>query len=130
VVGPGLVAITMQVNGAARRLEVEPRPPSPSRCAWGSGSRRMVNANLDQYKIAGARETPAIRTIFVEHEQKRTSTEVNGLGEPANIATAAAIANAVYDATGVRMRRLPMSPPVVVATLAAAAASKKGGSAR
>jgi xanthine dehydrogenase YagR molybdenum-binding subunit len=64
-----------------------------------------------KYKIAGARETPAIRTIFVEHEQGRTSTEVNGLGEPANIATAAPIANAVY-------------------TLAAAAASKKGGSAR
>jgi len=86
---------------------------------------RMVNANFDQYKIAGARETPIVQTIFVEQENGRTSTEVSGLGEPANIATAVAIANAVYNAIGVRMRRLPMSPPVVLAALAAAA--KRGG---
>ena len=36
---------------------------------------------------------------------------------PANIPTAAAIANAVYNAIGVRIRTLPMKPPVVLAAL-------------
>ena len=79
---------------------------------------RMVNPNLDQYKIAGARETPAIEVVLVDQLQGRTATDANGIGEPANIATAAAVANAVYNAIGVRIRELPMKPAVVLAALA------------
>ncbi|HWE26796.1 MAG TPA: molybdopterin-dependent oxidoreductase [Polyangia bacterium] len=78
---------------------------------------RMVNANLDQYKIAGAREVPEIEVVLVEQYLGRNATDVNGIGEPANIATAAAIANAVYNAIGVRIRTLPMKPAVVLAAL-------------
>jgi xanthine dehydrogenase YagR molybdenum-binding subunit len=81
----------------------------------------MVNPNLDQYKIAGVREAPEIEVTLLEQYQGRTATDTNGIGEPANIATAAAIANAFYNATGVRMRRLPMKPAVVLAAL------EKGG---
>jgi len=79
---------------------------------------RMVNANLEQYKIAGARETPQIEVVLLEQYQGRNATDANGIGEPANIPTAAAIANAVYNAIGVRVRELPMRPAVVLAALA------------
>jgi xanthine dehydrogenase YagR molybdenum-binding subunit len=43
---------------------------------------------------------------------------VKGIGEPAIIPTAGAIANAVYNATGVRIMELPMTPDRVLAALA------------
>jgi CO/xanthine dehydrogenase Mo-binding subunit len=83
----------------------------------------MVNANLEQYKIAGSREMPAIEVHLIEEYRGRSSTDAGGIGEPATIPTAAAIANAVYNATGVRMRHIPMTPARVLAALA----QKKGG---
>ena len=80
----------------------------------------MLNANLDQYKILGARETPQIDIVVLEEYFGRSSTDAGGIGEPALVATAAALANAVYNATGVRMRDLPMNPQTVLPTLAAA----------
>lgn len=85
----------------------------------------MMNANLDQYKILGARETPRIDIVILEQYFGRSSTDAGGIGEPALIPTAAAVANAVYNATGVRMRNLPMNPQHVLPALAAAA--KPGG---
>lgn len=82
----------------------------------------MVNANLEQYKILGSRETPAIDIVLIEEYRGRNSTDAGGIGEPSTIPTAAAIANAVYNATGVRMRELPMTPARVLAALA-----QKGG---
>ncbi len=78
---------------------------------------RMVNANLDQYKIAMAKETPEIEVVLIDQYLGRNATDVQGIGEPANIPTAAAIANAVYNAIGVRIRTLPMKPAVVLAAL-------------
>ncbi len=87
----------------------------------------MVNANLDQYKILGARETPPIEIVILEEYFGRSSTDAGGIGEPSLIATAAALGNAFYNATGVRMRNLPMNAQTIIPTLAAAA--KKGGQA-
>lgn len=81
----------------------------------------MLNANLDQYKILGARETPRIDIVILEEYFGRSSTDAGGIGEPALIATAGAVANAVYNATGVRMRELPMNPQHVLPALLAAA---------
>ncbi|HEY4957764.1 MAG TPA: molybdopterin cofactor-binding domain-containing protein, partial [Caldimonas sp.] len=78
---------------------------------------RMVNANLEQYKLAGPSETPAIDVILLENYQGHSATDAYGIAEPANIATAPAIANAVCNAIGVRMRSLPMSPATVLAGL-------------
>jgi xanthine dehydrogenase YagR molybdenum-binding subunit len=80
----------------------------------------MVNPNLEQYKILGSRETPVIESIIIEEYRGRSSTDAGGIGEPATVPTAAAIANAVYNATGVRMREIPMTPARVLAALAAA----------
>jgi xanthine dehydrogenase YagR molybdenum-binding subunit len=87
---------------------------------------RMVNANLEQYKIVGSRETPKIESIIIEEYIGRSSTDAGGIGEPSTIPTAAAVANAVYNATGVRLRELPMTPARVLAALGSRA---KGGAA-
>ena len=84
----------------------------------------MVNPNLEQYKIAGSRETPKIEAILIEEYTGRNSTDAGGIGEPATIPTAGAIANAVYNATGVRMRDLPMTPARVLAALKGGATVK------
>lgn len=84
------------------------------------GSGVMLNANFEQYKILGARETPEIEVVLLEDYHGRSSTDAAGIGEPATIPTAAAIANAVYNATGVRVRELPMTPARVLAALEAA----------
>ena len=80
-------------------------------------SGRMVNPNLDQYKIAGARETPKIEIHILEDYQGRSNTDAFGIGEPSLIPIAPAIANAVYNATGVRMRSLPMNTAAVLTAL-------------
>ena len=77
----------------------------------------MVNPNLEQYKIVGSRETPKIEVVFIEDYLARSSTDAGGIGEPATIPTAAAIANAFYNATGARMRSLPMTPARVLEAL-------------
>ncbi len=78
---------------------------------------RVLNGNLDQYKLLGSRDTPFIDVILLDQYVGLTSTDAHGIGEPANVATAAAIANAVYNAIGVRIRELPMTPRTVLAAL-------------
>jgi xanthine dehydrogenase YagR molybdenum-binding subunit len=80
---------------------------------------QLLNGTLDSYKIAGAFEAPRIDVVIVEQYAGRSSTDAHGIGEPANIATAAAIANAFYNATGKRIRKLPMTPSTVLAALKA-----------
>jgi xanthine dehydrogenase YagR molybdenum-binding subunit len=78
----------------------------------------MLNANLENYKILGARETPEIEVVLVENYIAQSSTDAAGIGESAGIITlAAAIGNAFYNATGVRMRKIPMTPANVLAAL-------------
>jgi xanthine dehydrogenase YagR molybdenum-binding subunit len=78
----------------------------------------MLNANLEQYKIAGAREVPKIEVVVIEEYHGRSSTDAGGIGEPATVPTAAAVANAVYNAIGARVRELPMTPARVLDALA------------
>ena len=77
----------------------------------------VLNADLEHYKIARARETPEIEVILLEHYQGTSATDAYGIAEPSNIATAPAIANAVYNAIGVRLRQLPITPATVLAAL-------------
>lgn len=77
----------------------------------------QVNTGLDTYKLPYAKEIPQIETVLIENYDAHSSTDVAGIGEPANIATAAAIANAVYNAIGVRIYELPITPQKVLAAL-------------
>jgi xanthine dehydrogenase YagR molybdenum-binding subunit len=74
---------------------------------------RMTNPNLAYYKVPGAMETPKIEPIIFGNPERG----VIGIGEPPNIPTAAAIANAVYNATGVRIRSLPITPDKILTAL-------------
>ncbi|MGB7543690.1 MAG: molybdopterin cofactor-binding domain-containing protein, partial [Burkholderiales bacterium] len=77
----------------------------------------VLNADLEHYKIARSRETPEIEVILLENYQGTSATDAYGIAEPSNIATAPAIANAVYNAIGVRVRQLPMTPATILGAL-------------
>jgi xanthine dehydrogenase YagR molybdenum-binding subunit len=77
----------------------------------------MVNPNLEHYKIAGSMDVPVIESVIIDVNRGQSSTGAMGIGEPATIPTAAAIANAVFHATGARVRELPMTPAVVLKAL-------------
>jgi xanthine dehydrogenase YagR molybdenum-binding subunit len=75
---------------------------------------RMVNANLEQYKIAGSLDVPEIVAIPHSVAMGFNSAGVLGIGEPPVIPTAGAIANAFAHATGRRLFELPMTPARVL----------------
>jgi CO/xanthine dehydrogenase Mo-binding subunit len=72
---------------------------------------RMQNANYLDYRMPTALDVPMIETIIVEVPNPAHPYGVRGVGETPIVAPPAAVANAIYRATGVRMRELPMSPP-------------------
>ncbi len=82
-----------------------------------NGTGHMMNANVDQYKVPFSMEIPEIETLVVEEYSALSSTDAYGIGEPANIATAAAIANAVYNAIGVRLYEIPITPSSILKAL-------------
>lgn len=74
----------------------------------------MVNPEFENYKILGTMETPEIEIVIFDEPERG----VIGIGEPPTIPTSGAIANAVYNAIGVRMRELPITPDKVLKALA------------
>jgi xanthine dehydrogenase YagR molybdenum-binding subunit len=81
---------------------------------------RMVNPNLHDYKIATAADIPEIIPIFLDAPDDRCNNlGVKGLGEPPRIPASAVIANAVYNAIGVPIREIPMTPDRVLKALQA-----------
>ncbi|MGO9797959.1 MAG: xanthine dehydrogenase family protein molybdopterin-binding subunit [Candidatus Binatus sp.] len=77
----------------------------------------MVNPTMDDYKLPGSLDVPRIDVTFFEVANGITNTGVMGLGEVAHVASAAAVACAVYDAIGAPVRSLPMTPDRVLAAL-------------
>jgi xanthine dehydrogenase YagR molybdenum-binding subunit len=89
----------------------------------------QMNADLMMYKIAGSMEMPEIVTVAFDVANAGNNCGMMGLGEPPNIPTAAALGNAFFNATGVRLRKLPMTPDRVLTALAAPRVGAKPGSA-
>jgi xanthine dehydrogenase molybdenum-binding subunit len=79
---------------------------------------RMRNASYLDYRMPTALDLPMIDTVIVEVPNPAHPYGVRGVGETPIVAPPAAVANAIYHATGVRMYELPMSPPKVWAALA------------
>lgn len=71
----------------------------------------MVNASYLDYRMPTSLDLPMIDTIIVEIPNPGHPFGVRGVGEVPIVPPPAAIANAIYRATGVRMQELPMSPP-------------------
>jgi xanthine dehydrogenase YagR molybdenum-binding subunit len=80
----------------------------------------MVNPNLESYKIFSPQDMFEARSILTPIANLGNNTSAAGLGEPPLVPSLAAIANAVANATGVRMRELPLTPDRVLAALAEA----------
>ena len=78
----------------------------------------VMNPNLEDYKIAGTLEMPEIVPILMDVHDPANNVGVKGLGEPPVVPTAGAIANAVSNAIGARVRELPITPDRVLALLA------------
>ncbi len=77
---------------------------------------KILDSNFGSYKLARFSQMPKIDTVFVSHD----TLPPKGGGEPAIINMGAVVANAIYDATGARVFRLPMTPERVLAALAEA----------
>ncbi len=78
----------------------------------GKQTGKMVNRNWHDYKLPTALDFPLkVESLPVDREDSvANTTGAKGLGEPVTIPTAAAIANAVYHATGIRVTTTPIHP--------------------
>ena len=99
IVNPGALRGTVQANlvqslGRALKEEVTFDQTHVTSVDWHS------------YPVARWSDVPEVEVILINHPEIAPS----GAGEPSSRPTAAAIANAVFDATGVRLRRAPMTP--------------------
>jgi xanthine dehydrogenase YagR molybdenum-binding subunit len=74
----------------------------------------MVNPNMEWYHLAGTADIPKIDIKLMNQPERG----VIGIGEPPTISTAAAVANAVANAIGARIRSIPITPDKVIAALA------------
>src|SRR5262249_17013945 len=74
----------------------------------------QVNPDLMMYKIAMSGEMPEIIPVAFSIANAGNNCGMMGVGEPPNIPGAAAIANAVFNAIGVRIRSLPITPDKVL----------------
>ena len=63
---------------------------------------------MARYKMPGIKHTPKIISHIVEHQTSTGPYGAKGVGELPSIPTSAAITNAIYRATGVRVRSLPV----------------------
>lgn len=77
----------------------------------------LENPNFLDYRIPVASDLPMIDTVIVEVPNPNHPYGVRGIGETSIIPVMAAVANAIENATGVRMTDLPMSPPKVLAAI-------------
>ena len=78
---------------------------------------QVMNPNFRDYKILTAADVVPVDAVIVEDPDPSGPYGAKGIGEPGLVPTAPAIANAVYDAVGVRIRDLPITPEKVLDAL-------------
>ena len=78
---------------------------------------RLRNASLLDYRMPTTVDLPMVETVLVEVPNPGHPYGVRGVGEVPIVPPLGAIANALHDATGVRMRHLPLSPERVLEAL-------------
>jgi xanthine dehydrogenase YagR molybdenum-binding subunit len=70
----------------------------------------VMNANLEEYKVPTVTDVPSITHAQVNlADPEANATGAKGIGEPPLVPTAPAIANAIFDATGIRLRHAPLT---------------------
>jgi CO/xanthine dehydrogenase Mo-binding subunit len=74
---------------------------------------RITTTDWETYPILTFSEIPEIEIVLIN----RPDQPAVGAGEPSTVTTAAAVANAIFDATGIRLRQIPFTPERVLASL-------------
>ena len=92
-----------------------------------SDSGRLMNPSLLDYRKLTAADVPNIECIIVENPAPAGPFGARGVGEPPIIPAPAAIANALEDATGVRLTVLPLTPERVALGIVANGSNGKNG---
>ena len=78
---------------------------------------RVLNANFAGYRVPRSIGIPKMNTIMIETDELEGPYGAKGMGEASLLPTSAAIANAVYDAVGVRIMDLPITPDKIIKAL-------------
>jgi CO/xanthine dehydrogenase Mo-binding subunit len=81
---------------------------------------RMANSSLLDYRMPTSLDLPMIDTVIVEVPNPSHPYGVRGVAEVSLVPPMAAVANAIYDAIGVRMTSLPMNPAAISKAIAEA----------
>ncbi|BDF69307.1 aldehyde dehydrogenase [Oscillospiraceae bacterium] len=75
---------------------------------------RCINPNFTNYHLFSLGDLPDIQVNFVDQVEPNGPFGAKGLGEPALVCIPASIGNAIYNAVGVRVKELPITPPRVL----------------
>jgi CO/xanthine dehydrogenase Mo-binding subunit len=78
---------------------------------------KIVPASLGDYKIPNVRDVPPLETIFVKDRRGPAPYESKAIGEHSTSPTAAAIVNAIYDATGIQIKETPVTAECIYMAL-------------
>jgi CO/xanthine dehydrogenase Mo-binding subunit len=70
----------------------------------------VMNPNFRDYKLLTAKDVIPVEPVIIESMDEAGPYGAKGIGEPGLVPSAPAIANAIYDAVGVRLKTLPMTP--------------------
>jgi xanthine dehydrogenase YagR molybdenum-binding subunit len=120
----GVIRVTRVVSAVAAGRILNPKTASSQilgSVVWGIGMAlheetlidhrvgRIMNANIAEYHVPVNADIQDIRVIFVDEPDDSNPLGVKGVGEIGIVGVAAAIANAVYHATGKRVRDLPIT---------------------
>lgn len=74
---------------------------------------RILNNNLLDYKLGTIADTPEFEVYFIENPEPTSPYHTKSLGEPPTCSPAPAIRNAVLNATGISVNKIPMTPHVL-----------------
>ena len=77
----------------------------------------LKNGTFLDYKMPTVKDAPPVQAVIVETDEQAGPFGAKGIGEPGLVPTAPAIANAIYDAVGVRIKDLPITPEKVLRAL-------------
>ena len=78
---------------------------------------RPANGNFANYRLPRSIGTPPMESILIETNDPEGPFGAKGMGEASLLPTSAAIANAIYDAVGIRLKELPFTPDKVIKAL-------------
>ncbi|MEE8450158.1 MAG: molybdopterin cofactor-binding domain-containing protein [Thermodesulfobacteriota bacterium] len=82
---------------------------------WDGG--KILNPNFLDYRVPTAADVPAIKTILVETDEPNTPFGIKAIGMPSTIMPSPLLANAIYDAIGVRLTSLPLTPDKILTAI-------------